>query len=91
MPSTSAAAQALLTSVEDEADTSTTAAISSSLCATVFDGLQILCEDIQDVDSQSSRITPSFFVHYWKLILSQLLFGGSQLYTILRARKLSEC
>ena len=64
MPSTSAAAQALLTSVQDEADTSTTAAISSSLCATVFDGLQILCEDIQDVDSQSSRITPSFFVHY---------------------------
>jgi prephenate dehydratase len=47
MVSTAAAAQALLT-------TSNAAAICSKHCATVFDGLEILAEGIQDQNSTSS-------------------------------------
>ncbi|KAF9822063.1 hypothetical protein IEO21_00057 [Rhodonia placenta] len=54
MPSTSAAAQALLSDdPEDRALES--AAISSSLCASVFEGLEILHEGIQDSDTNTTR------------------------------------
>ncbi|OCH95810.1 PDT-domain-containing protein [Obba rivulosa] len=54
MPSTSAAAQALLS--EDEADQPyASAAICAALCTTVFDGLEVLRTDIQDQNTNVTR------------------------------------
>ncbi|KZT05963.1 PDT-domain-containing protein [Laetiporus sulphureus 93-53] len=53
-PSTSAAAQALLSDSEEDRATES-AAICSSLCVTVFDGLDILQDDIQDSNSNRTR------------------------------------
>jgi len=52
--STSAAAQALLSDAEED-DTLHSAAICSDLCAEVFDGLEILYEDVQDNNDNSTR------------------------------------
>lgn len=54
MPSTSAAAQALL-ATDGEDTPLESAAICSSLCATIFDGLEILQESIQDSRTNSTR------------------------------------
>lgn len=54
MPSTSAAAQALLSETEED-DALHSAAICSSLCAEVFGDLVILQEDIQDNNNNSTR------------------------------------
>ena len=54
-PSTSAAAQSLLEG-EDEELAAKSAAICSATCATVFDGLEVLCEGVQNVDSMSARL-----------------------------------
>lgn len=54
-PSTSAAAQSLLES-EDKEIAAKSAAICSATCATVFDGLEVLCEGVQNVDSMFPRL-----------------------------------
>ncbi|KAH9950493.1 PDT-domain-containing protein [Amylocystis lapponica] len=52
--STSAAAQSLLSSHADD-QALESAAICSAACATIFEGLEILCEDIQDFHTNSTR------------------------------------
>jgi len=55
MPSTSAAAQALLLPPTENRDPFKCAAICSSIVATVFDGLEILREGIQDAEANFTR------------------------------------
>ena len=79
MPSTAAAAKAVLGSCDS-------AAICSSICTTVFDGLEILYEGIQDQDSASSLP-----VHAYRLAYSFQAtipaFTSSQRLEILRCHR----
>ncbi|KZT72768.1 PDT-domain-containing protein [Daedalea quercina L-15889] len=55
-PSTSAAAKSLLADGGDDDDSALkSAAICAGACVTVFDGLEVLCEGIQNVDTNRTR------------------------------------